>query len=68
MFSHTHITRDACFPSVIHVSPAHFTSDAFFLDCSATLKANIAIANVHYIHKDQVQVKHNEAIATGVYS
>ena len=25
MFPHTHITRDACFPSVIHVSPAHIS-------------------------------------------
>ena len=37
-----------------------------FLDCSATLIANVAIASVHYINKDQVQVKRNKAIATGV--
>ena len=33
-----------------------------------TLIANVAIANVHYINKDQVQVKRNEAIATGVHT
>ena len=33
------------------------------------LIANVAIASVpHYINKDQVQVKRNEAIATGVHS
>ena len=46
----------------------HFTRDACFLDCSATPIANVAIANVRYINKDQVQVKRNEAIATGVHS
>ena len=37
------------------------------MDCSATLIANVAIAYVHCINKDQVQVKHNEGIpiATG---
>ena len=25
MFPHTHITRDACFPSMIHVSPAQIS-------------------------------------------
>ena len=42
----------------------HFTRDARFLDCNAKLIANVAIANVHYINKDQVQVKRNKAIAT----
>ena len=37
-----------------------------FPGLSATLIANVAIANVHYINKDQVQVKRNEAIAAGV--
>ena len=27
----------------------------------ATLTADVVIANVHYINKDQVQIKHNEA-------
>ena len=75
--------RDACFPGKMfpaHVSlgmrvfPHTFHyRDACFLDCSATLIANVAIANVaianvRYINiKDQVQVKRNEAIATGVH-
>ena len=46
----------------------YFTRDACFLDCIATFIANVAIVNVHYINKDQVQVKRNEAIATGVHS
>ena len=53
----THITWDAYFPRT------HFTRDAYLLDCSATLTAN-----VHYINKDQVQVKRTEAMATGVHS
>ena len=48
---------DICFPRT------HFPRDACFLDCSATLIAEVAIAKVHHINKDQVQIKHNEAIA-----
>ena len=62
--SRTHITRDACFPSVINVSPthAHFTRDTCFLDYSATLIAYIAITIVH-INKDQVQIKQSSTVS-----
>ena len=45
----------------------HFTRDPCFHDCSATLIANVAIANIYYINKDQIQVKRNEAIDTDVH-
>ena len=62
-FPCTHVTRNACFPSMIHV-PLHtfHYRDACFLDCSATLIADVAIAIKYIINKDQVQIKLNEAI------
>ena len=67
MFPRKHTTRDACFLSVIHVSPHIFLRDACFLDCSGTLIANVAIANVatlYRLNKDQVQINHNKVIAS----
>ena len=48
---------------MIHV-PLHtfHYRDACFLDCSATLIADVAIAIKYIINKDQVQIKLNEAI------
>ena len=53
---------------MIHVFPAHISlgMHVSWIAVQRLYVANVAIANVHCINKDQVQAKRNEAIATGL--